>query len=262
MFEACVIGCGEIGSEVLKELAKVFGKDYVAGVDVNVDTLGKLYRDGITACYPEQMPDAKVYIISLWSTNSMIETGALLKDKNPDFIFIESTVDPYLQFEIELAFEQHWHKLLYFPHRFNPNDPVHHIFNQPRLLAAASGIQATVDNAAIWLIEKVGMRPSDIIDTTPHIAILAKVVENTYRAMEIIMAQELASLCKNSVVDFEELRKAVNTKWNIDIREAKDGVKGKCLPKDLALFNNFFPNNMIFKLGELLNKQYINDYRG
>jgi len=42
--------------------------------------------------------------------------------------------------------------------------------------------------------------------------------------------------------------------------EARDGVKKKCLPKDLDLFNKYFDNNIIFKLAEMLNKKYIEEY--
>ena len=43
----------------------------------------------------------------------------------------------------------------------------------------------------------------------------------------------------------EELRKAVNSKWNIDLKEARDGINGKCLPKDTLIANTFFENNGI-----------------
>ena len=38
---------------------------------------------------------------------------------------------------------------------------------------------------------------------------------------------------KELKIDFEEVRKACNTKWNIEILEARDGIKGHCLPKDV-----------------------------
>ena len=33
-------------------------------------------------------------------------------------------------------------------------------------------------------------------------------------------------------IDFEDARKASNTKWNVKIPEARDGIGGTCLPKD------------------------------
>lgn len=248
MYEACVIGCGQIGMEVLKELSKVFGPKNVAGVDIQP---GLFAPDGIWMHGPEAMPDAKVYIISLWTMESIVDSLDQLLSKNPNFILIESTIDPTWDFG--------WHrladKIAFFPHRFNPNDPEHHIFNQPRLLAS---IVPDLDKqVAKWLVETIGMKPSHVIMVDSEIAQLAKVVENAYRAMEIILAQEIKKVCDDQFVDFEDLRKACNTKWNIDIREAKDGVKGKCLPKDLAFFNKFFQNNMLFRLGEMLNNEYI-----
>jgi len=34
-------------------------------------------------------------------------------------------------------------------------------------------------------------------------------------------------------VDFEEVRSLSNTKWNIEVPEARTGISGGCLPKDV-----------------------------
>ncbi|HEY7080699.1 MAG TPA: hypothetical protein VH500_13420, partial [Nitrososphaeraceae archaeon] len=33
-----------------------------------------------------------------------------------------------------------------------------------------------------------------------------------------------------------ELREALNTKWNVNILEPRDGIGGHCLPKDTKMF--------------------------
>ncbi len=72
-----------------------------------------------------------------------------------------------------------------------------------------------------------------------EIAELTKVVENSHRFMEIAFAEKLKMVCDTTGIDFEELRKAVNTKWNTKILEAKDGIGGHCLPKDSQMFLDF-----------------------
>jgi UDP-N-acetyl-D-mannosaminuronic acid dehydrogenase len=42
--------------------------------------------------------------------------------------------------------------------------------------------------------------------------------------------------CEELGLKFEEVREACNTKWNIEIPEARDGIKGHCLPKDAEYF--------------------------
>jgi UDP-N-acetyl-D-mannosaminuronic acid dehydrogenase len=81
------------------------------------------------------------------------------------------------------------------------------------------------------------------------IAELTKTVENSYRFLEIAFAEELKMICDNIDVDFEELRKAINTKWNIKILEAQGGIGGHCLPKDsqmvLELSRGAIPTSLL-----------------
>ncbi|HVG36778.1 MAG TPA: hypothetical protein VNA10_03515, partial [Thermoplasmata archaeon] len=39
--------------------------------------------------------------------------------------------------------------------------------------------------------------------------------------------------CDENRLDFEQLRQAMNTKWNVEVLEARDGIGGTCLPKDI-----------------------------
>jgi UDP-N-acetyl-D-mannosaminuronic acid dehydrogenase len=72
--------------------------------------------------------------------------------------------------------------------------------------------------------------------TNIEIAELSKVIENTYRMIEIAFAEELKMFCDSEGINFEVLREAVNSKWNINILEARDGIKGHCLPKDSQMY--------------------------
>jgi len=46
-------------------------------------------------------------------------------------------------------------------------------------------------------------------------------------------------------LDFDELRKAMNTKWNVDIPEAKTGIGGHCLPKDIRYVTSLAPSAIL-----------------
>jgi UDP-N-acetyl-D-mannosaminuronate dehydrogenase len=69
-----------------------------------------------------------------------------------------------------------------------------------------------------------------------EIAETTKVVENCYRYLQIAFAEELYIYCQANNINFPELRDAVNTKWNVNILEPKEGIGGHCLPKDTKMF--------------------------
>ncbi|HYZ60670.1 MAG TPA: hypothetical protein VE544_13510, partial [Nitrososphaeraceae archaeon] len=39
-------------------------------------------------------------------------------------------------------------------------------------------------------------------------------------------------------INFAELRDSLNTKWNVNILEPREGIGGHCLPKDTKMFLN------------------------
>ena len=69
-----------------------------------------------------------------------------------------------------------------------------------------------------------------------EIAELAKIVENSYRYVQIAFAEDLNMYCHKNNLNFNELRNAVNTKWNVSLPEARNGIGGHCLPKDAKMF--------------------------
>ena len=54
--------------------------------------------------------------------------------------------------------------------------------------------------------------------------------------MQIAFAEELYVYCQANNINFPELRDALNTKWNVNILEPRDGIGGHCLPKDTKMF--------------------------
>jgi UDP-N-acetyl-D-mannosaminuronic acid dehydrogenase len=68
------------------------------------------------------------------------------------------------------------------------------------------------------------------------IAEVTKVAENAYRYLQIAFAEDLYLYCKGNSLSFPELREAINTKWNVNILEPRDGIGGHCLPKDTRMF--------------------------
>jgi len=69
-----------------------------------------------------------------------------------------------------------------------------------------------------------------------EIAETTKIVENAHRFLQIAFAEDLYLYCEANDINFSELRDALNTKWNVNILEPRDGIGGHCLPKDTKMF--------------------------
>ena len=69
-----------------------------------------------------------------------------------------------------------------------------------------------------------------------EIAEITKIAENAHRYLQIAFAEELYLYCKTNNLSFPQLREAINTKWNVNILEPRDGIGGHCLPKDTRMF--------------------------
>jgi UDP-N-acetyl-D-mannosaminuronate dehydrogenase len=71
-----------------------------------------------------------------------------------------------------------------------------------------------------------------------EVAELTKIVENAHRYLQIAFAEELYLYCKSNSISFSVLRESLNTKWNVEVLEPRDGIGGHCLPKDTKMFIN------------------------
>jgi UDP-N-acetyl-D-mannosaminuronic acid dehydrogenase len=114
---------------------------------------------------------------------------------------------------------------------------LHNIINYPRIVG---GIDEDSTKRGIDLyknIVKAQLLPTDILT-----AEVAKVVENTYRDVNIAFANEVALMCESLGVDVFKVRELVNTLPNDPSNPSANpirqmhfpgaGVGGHCLPKD------------------------------
>ena len=88
--------------------------------------------------------------------------------------------------------------------------------------------------------------------TEIEIAEITKVVENAHRYLQIAFAEELYLYCQANNINFPELRDALNTKWNVNILEPREGIGGHCLPKDTKMFLHSSSSPSISKRSKIL----------
>jgi UDP-N-acetyl-D-mannosaminuronic acid dehydrogenase len=87
-------------------------------------------------------------------------------------------------------------------------------------------------NSSIRRSLGISMHPVSNVE----IAELTKIAENAHRYLQIAFAEDLYLYCQASNINFSELRDALNTKWNVNILEPREGIGGHCLPKDTRMF--------------------------
>ena len=109
------------------------------------------------------------------------------------------------------------------------------------IAAAAATTTSTFSGSAIG-------KNNDIDYTTPNLGIplhpvsdveiaeITKIAENAHRYLQIAFAEDIYLYCQANGINFPELREALNTKWNVEILEPRDGIGGHCLPKDTKMF--------------------------
>ena len=233
-----VIGLGEIGFETFKEISK---KIEVYGYEINKKRLAALRIVNKGYKISDKLIKSDIYIITVYSIEQVFSVLSKMSFDNHPLVVIESTVNPTKVEKLAKYSAKNNFDLVFFPHRYNPGDKNHHIFNLDRIIG---GVTENSTKRALDFYKNF-MDPNLIHVFDYKIASLSKIVENAYRFMEISIAQYLKINCDKFDIDFNDLRNACNTKWNINIKEARDGIKGKCLPKDTSLLLNYFDKPFI-----------------
>ena len=172
-----------------------------------------------------------------------MQVGRYMKEKV--LVVIESTVAPGTTENVVIPILEQESKLkagkdfaLAFSYeRVMVGRLLHNIINYPRIVG---GLNEDSAKRAIELyknIVKAQLLPTDVLT-----AEVAKVVENTYRDVNIAFANEMALMCESLGVDVFKVRELVNTLPNDPSNPSANpirnmhfpgaGVGGHCLPKD------------------------------
>ena len=100
--------------------------------------------------------------------------------------------------------------------------------------SAALSLSRNDGNTAKKISLGIPMHPVPDIE----VAELTKIIENAHRYLQIAFAEDLYLYCQANNINFAELRDSLNTKWNVNILEPREGIGGHCLPKDTKMFLN------------------------
>lgn len=155
---------------------------------------------------------------------------------NEKLIIIESSIPPGTMNNIVLPLLQKTNKecmTVFVPERLSPGQAFSEIRTTPRIIGYVDKIAGEL---AKLLYGK--LVTSKIFLTPVKIAEISKLVENTYRDVNVALANEISFICEKYGIDFLELQKVCNSHPRVNLLDAGPGVGGPCLPKDPYLLLN------------------------
>jgi UDP-N-acetyl-D-mannosaminuronic acid dehydrogenase len=254
-----VIGLGQLGLPVAKYV-KEKGFD-VYGYDNNQLTMDNAEKQyGIKKI--ENFRDVDVFMICISTHREddisspqvdglMAITRKIAKEAtNGKLVSIESTVPRGTTRKMFEILEHRFH-VVHAPHRWYALEEDVHGVNQLRVIGGVcdcclrtgirfyNGVEHEERSDLEYYSGTKSYRSLRIpmySVSTVELAELSKIIENADRYLQIAFAEDLYMFCKANRISFAELRDAVNTKWNVNILEPRDGIGGHCIPKDTRMF--------------------------
>jgi nucleotide sugar dehydrogenase len=249
--KVCVVGLGQIGFPVAEYVSEK-GMD-VWGYDISAVAVERFSKKGKVKATTNwsDIPQMDVYVVS-------VTTGQL--DGAPDLsavfdvckkvatsakpsalVAIESTIVPGTSRKIFQEIFKYNIFLVHAPHRYWADEPVKHGVNQLRVIGGVN--DESLAAGLKFYKEKLGIPLHEC--NSVEVAEMCKIVENSHRYLQIAFAEDLKMICTKIGMDFDDLRAACNTKWNVDIPEARDGIGRHCLPKDLRYVTSVAPSTLL-----------------
>lgn len=154
--------------------------------------------------------------------------------QNETIIVIESTVSPgtidrYIRPIINEINEKKGKKIevAHAPERIIPGNMIKELYDNNRTIGSDS------KNVGITLKKVYGsFCKGEIILTDIRTAEMTKVVENTFRDINIAFANELAKICYSDGLDVHEIIRIANKHPRVNILSPGPGVGGHCIPVD------------------------------
>jgi UDP-N-acetyl-D-glucosamine dehydrogenase len=186
----------------------------------------------ITICVPTPLDDKREPDLALLRSAA---TGIAPHVSNETLVVSESTSYPGTLRDIIIpvvdSLKPKESSTIYFasaPERVNPGDPVWNQKNTPRLIGA---IDKESQQRALAFYESIC--DAAVLVSTPEVAEAAKLLENTFRLVNIALINEFTQLCSASGINVHEVIDAASSKpYGFMPFRPGVGVGGHCIPVD------------------------------
>jgi UDP-N-acetyl-D-glucosamine dehydrogenase len=188
--------------------------------------------DCVLICVPTPLTDAREPDLSYVVNSTYAIAGQLRKGQ---LVVLESTTYPSTtRGEVLPVLERTGLKagrdffLAFSPEREDPGNPTHSVSHIPKVVG---GLCDKSGDVACALYEKIV--PQVVRVSTPEIAEACKILENTYRAVNIALVNEMKVLYDRMGIDVWEVIDAAKTKpFGFQAFYPGPGLGGHCIPLD------------------------------
>lgn len=271
----CVLGLGYVGLPTAMMFARADNhtRFEVHGVDISPRILTAIQDDTVGHLYPELAPwwdsvknqanfaasnqpvESDLFIITVPTpvhpatkrcdlTAVKAATQAILPVLKPgNIVILESTVPPgttshVLKPMIEaqgLTVGKDIH-LCFSPERVLPGNTTHELIHNHRVLGATEPESAALAKAILSEVIQ-----GEIYLTDDKTAEFCKLAENTYRDVNIALANELSMLADAHGIDMKEARPLINMHPRVNVLTPGIGVGGHCIAVDPWFFVEMDP---------------------
>lgn len=284
-------GIEVIGTDYNKELVSTLNEGKVTFEEKGlVELFEKANAQGIK--YTTEYQKAEMYIVSVptpydkfskkidakyvvGATKDVLEhcdKGAIL--------VIESTISPGTidkfvrpvieEFGFEIGKDIH---LVHAPERIIPGNMIYELAHNSRTIGADS---REIGEKVASVYRKI--TSGEVVVTDIKTAEMTKVVENTFRAVNIAFANELAKICRQDNMDVYEIIKICNMHPRVNILNPGPGVGGHCISVDPWFLvgdypsltnviwesmkvNDSMPEFVLKRISEIMEENGLTDYK-
>lgn len=274
-----------IGTDYNKELVKTLNEGKVTFEEKGLEDLFKSALATGNIRFQTEYADADVYIVSVPTPYDKFSKkvdasyvinavkDALSVCKEDAIIVIESTISPgTIDKYIKPIVNKKVH-LVHAPERIIPGNMVYELKHNSRTIGADEEV---IGRKIADIYQKT--TDGDVIVTSIKSAEMTKVVENTYRAVNIAFANELAKICSHDKMDVYEIIKICNMHPRVNILSPGPGVGGHCISVDpwflvgdypgLAKViwesmkvNDSMPEFVLKRVSEIMEEKGMKDYK-
>ena len=249
----CILGLGYIGLPTACLFANA-GYE-VIGVDVNQETIGKLNQEklpfeekGLEELFENALPNmrfktrpeaADVFLIAV---PTPLDKEAKMADlryvraatksisnfiKEDNLVILESTVPPGTCERLILPMLKNKAHLVHCPERAIPGNTIHEMIYNDRILGSNENESGELAKEIYSSFVKANIHLTNL-----RTAEMVKIMENTFRDINIALANEFAQIAEESGVNIWEAIELANKHPRVDILKPGPGVGGHCIAID------------------------------
>ncbi|WP_332897458.1 nucleotide sugar dehydrogenase [Haladaptatus sp. CMSO5] len=275
----CVLGLGHVGLPTALLAAQSHD---VVGVDIDADHVAALNDGDVPVSEPgiddlyaavtdrfsahTSVVDADIYVIV---TPTPVHTESRVADLSyiraaaemvvptldaGDLVILESTVPPGTTERLiapileDSGLSVGEFHLAYCPERASPGDTLTEITQNNRVVGGTD--EASITHAVAFYDSFVD---GAIRTTTPRTAEFVKLVENTFRDVNIALANEFALIAEEFSLDGHEATALANEHPRVNVHRAGPGVGGHCIPVDPQFLSQHATHDRLISLAREVN---------